>query len=222
MDSPTGPAGISWTGLSEGTQYFFRVRATNSCGVGGWVTNNFTTASTVDTTAPTVPTGLTVEPTGVNYEAKLSWNPATDNVKVQGYAIRRNVSDIVADNIPAPASGPVSILLSGHSHLVGGYLYQVQSIDAAGNRSLWSDVISYNQPAPTPSQTVCVFGPDADANGTYTYSGAPFGTPTWYKSGSPHGYSLMYFSYSGGGEVENSAVRLPIHIHSQSEWRMVS
>src|SRR5438874_11176762 len=69
------------TGLTAGTSYSYRVRATDAAAnLSGY--SNVASAATTDTTAPTAPTGLA--PTVVSgTQINLSWTASTDNVGVK-------------------------------------------------------------------------------------------------------------------------------------------
>jgi hypothetical protein len=73
--SPSGPSGVSAAGLSGGSTHFLRVRATNSCGVGNWATNSFTTAMpsiSVSSTSVVAPEGSWV------YTSQSPWTETRD------------------------------------------------------------------------------------------------------------------------------------------------
>jgi hypothetical protein len=83
-----------------------------------------------DTEAPTVPGGLSAGMKGKN--VKLTWNPATDNVGVSGYAVRRDGARIgdTADTGYVDSSVPSGMTC----------VYTVRAYDAAGNPSAPSAV----------------------------------------------------------------------------------
>jgi parallel beta-helix repeat protein len=84
---------------------------------------------TGDVTAPSVP--LDLRPTtGTARSLTLVWSPATDNVGVTGYTVVRN--GVAVATVQAPAWHDTSVTEGTQ------YSYQVQAIDAAGNRSALS------------------------------------------------------------------------------------
>src|SRR5258705_13840726 len=75
------------TGLTNGTSYSYRVRATDAApNLSGY--SSVATASTNDTAAPTAPTGLTATPIS-GTQINLSWTASTDNVGGTGYQVER-------------------------------------------------------------------------------------------------------------------------------------
>ena len=86
----------------------------------------------VDTEAPTVPGGLSAGRKGKN--VKLTWNSATDNVGVSGYAVWRDGARIgdATDTSYVDSSVPSGAACT----------YTVSAYDAAGNRSVPSSTVS--------------------------------------------------------------------------------
>jgi chitodextrinase len=115
------------TGLACGTQSQYAVEALDAAGnVSSRATLNATTAACSDTTPPTAPTLLTstgVTPTSVS----LSWTASLDNVGVAGYGI-------YVGGAPKGTSTFPAMTLSGLSCSTD-YMIEVDSFDAAGNRS---------------------------------------------------------------------------------------
>jgi len=87
-------------------------------------------ASAADTEAPTSPNGLRVSG-GDTTSIAISWTASTDNVGVTGYTIRRN------GTVVANVTEPTWTDRTGLTAKVV-YTYQVQAVDAAGNRSNFS------------------------------------------------------------------------------------
>ena len=101
-----------------------------------------------DTTPPSTPTGLAasnVLQTGLN----LSWNAASDNVGITGYDVYRNGTKIAS----------VAATSLGQSSLACGtsYVFSVEALDAAGNRSqraqLTVSTSACSSPPPPPADT---------------------------------------------------------------------
>jgi chitodextrinase len=94
---------------------------------------------TPDTVKPSVPSGLSV---AVSASAvKLTWNPATDNIGVAGYAIYRN-----AHQIGTTISSPYFDL---NLPPATSYSYTVAAFDTAGNISAVSKLVAAKTPAPS-------------------------------------------------------------------------
>ncbi|MGQ0591684.1 MAG: right-handed parallel beta-helix repeat-containing protein [Gammaproteobacteria bacterium] len=88
-------------------------------------------SSVADTTPPTVPTGLTAVASAS--QVSLAWNASTDAVGVTGYRVYRNGTQIAA-----PASNSY---IDGNL-VPGTYSYTVAAVDAAGNVSAQSGIVS--------------------------------------------------------------------------------
>jgi hypothetical protein len=122
--SVTSPAGAA------PASYGFTVNVSNAAPIGASYvvegTNN------VDSEAPTVPGGLSASLKGKN--VKLSWNAATDNVGVSGYAIWRDGARIgdTTDTGYVDNSAPAGTTCT----------YTVSAYDAAGNMSATSNTTS--------------------------------------------------------------------------------
>jgi hypothetical protein len=85
-----------------------------------------------DTEPPTAPDGLSASLKGKNI--KLTWNAATDNVGVSGYAVWRDGARIgdTTDTAYVDSSVPSSMTCT----------YRVSAFDAAGNMSASSNIVS--------------------------------------------------------------------------------
>ncbi len=112
-------------GLTNGTTYRYRVRATDAAGnLSGY--SNIATVTTTDTQAPSTP-GSFSGTAPSSSQVSLTWTAATDNVGVAGYRVTRNGSLIAT----------VTTLVYTDSGLTASttYLYTVDAVDAAGNAS---------------------------------------------------------------------------------------
>jgi chitodextrinase len=127
-------------------------------------------APPTDTTPPTAPTALTAVPSPGR--VALEWQPATDNVAVSGYEIFRNGARLVevgavtsyADTTVAPTTQ---------------YTYEVRALDAAGNRSQFSNSASATTPGTGQTQT---FTPVADARVEQANAATNYGTSTTLRT----------------------------------------
>jgi hypothetical protein len=126
VTSPNGAAEASYgftVNVSDGTE------AMHSASTGGsYVVEGI---NEVDTEAPTVPGGLSAGLKGKN--VKLTWNAATDNVGVSGYAVWRDGARIgdATDTGYVDSSVPSSKTCT----------YTVGAYDAAGNMSASSSAV---------------------------------------------------------------------------------
>ena len=138
--TPTTP-NHSDTGVVPSTTYRYRVRATDAAGnLGGYSTVvTATTPALPDTTAPTVPGGVTATASGL--AITLGWTASTDNVAVTGYRVQRcqgvgctTFAQIATPTTPGYADPGLAPSTS--------YSYRVSAVDAAGNVSDFSAVVS--------------------------------------------------------------------------------
>jgi len=159
---------FSNTGLTAGTTYFYRVRASNSSGNSAY-TNEASATPVADTTAPNAPTGLTTTAVAWN-QIDLSWTASTDNVGVIGYRVERCLGASCTDfvELAAPTGTNLSDGVTGG--VCGGmtYRYRVRAADAAGNLSGYSTVMS----ATTPKGSWDTIAPTAPRNLVATAAGA--------------------------------------------------
>src|SRR5262249_3449199 len=107
------------TGLTQGTSYSYRVRATDAAGNMRSESNMATTTTQADTQPPTAPSNLTA--TGVSgTQINLSWTASTDNVGVTGYLVERcqgsGCSNFVQIATPTGTTFSDTGLLSGTSY----------------------------------------------------------------------------------------------------------
>jgi hypothetical protein len=91
-----------------------------------------------DVTPPSAPTNLTAASVGFTH-VDLNWTSATDNVGATGYEIYRNgellaTTGIITSYIDTTVVSSLS------------YQYQVRAVDAAGNQSAFSNLVTVNAP----------------------------------------------------------------------------
>ena len=136
------------TGLSAGTSYSYRVRATDAAA--NWSAYSVVASATTtapDTQPPTAPTGLTATAASVS-QINLSWTASTDDVGVTGYQVEHCQGSGCTN---FTAVGPVVSSTSfSDTGLTAStlYRYQVKARDAAGNWSAYSSVVSATTLAP--------------------------------------------------------------------------
>ena len=143
------PAGTSFsdTGVAGSSAYRYRVRAADAAGnLSDYSTiATVTTPAAVDTTAPTAPTGLTVTsvaPTQVD----LGWTASTDNVGVTGYRVERCQGSGCTGFAEIGTPAGISFSDTGRTASTV-YRYRVRAVDAAGNLSAYSSIVTATTPA---------------------------------------------------------------------------
>ena len=134
------PVGTSFTdtGRTNGTTYWYRVTAVDAANNES-AQSGAVSATPTDTTAPTVPSGVQLAKDNVNHAINVSWQPSTDNVAVVRYRVYRskNGGAYVLAGQPTGTSYSDVDLSNGAT-----YAYQVTAVDAAGNESAKSPVVS--------------------------------------------------------------------------------
>jgi chitodextrinase len=89
--------------------------------------SNTVTAKNGDIQAPGTPTGLSAAAQSYN-SVKLTWKASTDNTGVTGYTVYR-------DSVPVATVGNVTTYTDNNLSANTSYSYQLQAMDAAGNKS---------------------------------------------------------------------------------------
>jgi fibronectin type 3 domain-containing protein len=197
-----GASADAWldTNLTPDTTYSYSVRAIDISGLYSALSSPPAIGTTwaVDTTAPTVPGSVTA--TGASTSSiALTWSASTDARGVAGYRVYRDgvaVSDVGATD----TSFTDSDLVVGSTHA-----YEVDAVDAAGNRSAKSATVSARTLVPPP--TTQSFTVDADA---YVNSASPdskYGSATTLRlDGDPFVNSYLHFRVTGLQPIVSSAV----------------
>ncbi|MBI3804989.1 MAG: fibronectin type III domain-containing protein [Nitrospirae bacterium] len=124
----------SLTGLLSATLYHYRVKSKDAAGnlaVSSDAT--FTTATPPDTAAPSVPAGLSATAASAG-QINLAWSASTDNVKVTGYRVYRNGTQVGTAALPSYVDSGLTAATT--------YSYTVSAYDAAGNASAQTQAVS--------------------------------------------------------------------------------
>jgi fibronectin type 3 domain-containing protein len=129
-------ASVSGTGyvdgaVSAGTTYRYVVVALDAAGNASGPSSEVVMTAE-DVTPPSVPQGLTAEQVGMTVE--LDWQASSDDVGVTSYRVRRNGSQIASVSGTSRVDANVVVETT--------YSYVVVAVDAAGNQSGPSDVVS--------------------------------------------------------------------------------
>lgn len=138
IGQPTGTA-FNDTGRSINILYRYQVRAVDGAGnFSGY--SNIAAASTRDLTAPTSPTNLTGRAAGET-QINLSWTASTDNIAVAGYRVERCQGALCA-NFTEIAQPTATAFNDTGLSVVTAYRYRVRAVDAAGNFSGYSNIVT--------------------------------------------------------------------------------
>jgi phosphodiesterase/alkaline phosphatase D-like protein len=122
------------TGLTPATQYYYRVRATNSAGNSGY--SSTATAATLDV-PPAAPTGLTTATISAT-QINLSW---TDNANNEsGYLVERSIDGVTFTQIATLGANVTTYSNTGLAPATR-YYYRVRATNSAGN-SGYSNVVN--------------------------------------------------------------------------------
>lgn len=173
------PAGASFndTGLTAATVYNYRVRATDGAGnLSGYTTVvTATTNAAPDTTAPTIPTSMAATVVG-SAQINLTWTASTDAVGVTGYRVERSQG---AGSTTYTQVGTPSGASFNNTGLTAStvYNYRVRAVDAAGNLSGFSTVVTA-----TTSAVPDTIAPTVPANLVATVLTSTQITLTWAAS----------------------------------------
>ncbi len=139
----TGPTpSATVTGLTNGQNYSFYVKAFDAAGNTSWRTNTVSatpSGNAVDVERPTPPKGLQGAATGAT-TAELSWTASTDDVGVVGYRVFDAATDTEILDV-AGTSATLTGLTPGSTST-----FYVKAYDAAGNTSWRSNLRAVTQP----------------------------------------------------------------------------
>ena len=149
------------TGLSGGTTYYFEVTAVDA---GGTASGFSTEASATTTPAPGSlgpPTGLTAKAVS-STEVDLSWTAPSGGSPPAGYNVYEGTRPGGESSTPvnsAPVTG-TTFSVAGLSRRTN-YYFEVKAVDAAGNKSGFSNEAPATTPGPGPHASPTGPGPPA-------------------------------------------------------------
>ena len=179
--TPSGTTTINVTGLTNGTAYYFRVRATSAAGDSSW-SSPISSAATPYTT-PDTPTGVTCTPS--NQQLACVWSPSASNgSSITGYKYR------ISSNSGTTWSTATSTLSASTASTITGltngtaYIVQVLATNAAGDSAYSSSSASA-----TPTTTA-----DAPTSVTCTPGNNQLGC-SWTAPSITGGSTIISYSY---------------------------
>lgn len=141
------------TGLTMGTSYSYRVRASDGAGNLGPYSNVATAMTTTGTdgTAPTAPSNLVATALS-SVKVSLTWTASTDNVGVTNYLVER-CAGFGCSNFAQVGTAPGPAFTDGGLFPSDTYSYRVRATDAAMNLSAYSNVATTTTKALPPPAT---------------------------------------------------------------------
>jgi glucose/arabinose dehydrogenase/fibronectin type 3 domain-containing protein len=162
--APTA-TGYSDTGLAASTTYRYQVRAVDAAGnLGPYsAVATVTTPAAADTTPPSAPTALSATALSTS-RIDLGWTASSDNVSVAGYRVERcqgtSCTNFAQVGTPTAATYSNTGLLANTN-----YRFRVRAIDAAGNLSPYSAIVSGRTLAPDTTRPTAPTGLAATPTG---------------------------------------------------------
>jgi len=128
------------TGLTAGTSFSYRVRATDAAGNLGPYSNIATGVTTggTDTQPPTAPSNLTATASSMT-QINLAWTASTDNVAVTQYRIE-SCQGAGCSNFAQIATSTTTSFNNTGLTLNTSYSFRVRAADAAGNLGSYSNI----------------------------------------------------------------------------------
>ena len=174
IGTATGTA-FNNTGLTPGTGYSYRVRATDAAGnLSAYSNIAAATTPLVDTQPPTAPSNLTAIAAGSS-QINLTWTASTDNVGLHGYSVERCLTAACSFAVIVPYITSTVYNDTGLNPSTS-YSYRVQASDSAGNLSAYSNIASAStaavdtQPPTTPSTLTATTAGASQINLSWTAS----------------------------------------------------
>jgi len=180
------------TGLISGTQYSYRVRASDTSNNMGPYSNS-ATAATPDTIPPSAPSNLTATPAGT--QINLTWTASADNVGVTAYLVER------CQSAGCTSFGQIASQMATTYNDTGltantSYSYRVRATDASGNLSGYSATANAATNATIQSYGLEWPGDGAVRRMLYWHNPFPIYDATYIFKVYPHKKTATYSYYT--------------------------
>jgi fibronectin type 3 domain-containing protein len=143
VGSATSTSFVDTTSLSAGTTYYYAVAAFDEASNYSAQSTMVTAMTLPDTQPPTVPQNLVVTATS-GTQINLTWSASTDNIGVYSYHVYRGASAQSLSLIGTSSTTSYADSKSLKASVT--YYYAVSAVDAAGNASAESAVVSVINP----------------------------------------------------------------------------
>ena len=146
-DFPLGPAATSYTDttVTEGTTYYYRVRAENEASNSAWSS----TVTVLYTTVPAAPAGLTATLAGSS--VSLNWTAPANTAPATRLRIQRATDSGFTSGVTDTLAGPAATSYTDNTVAQGTtYYYRVRAENQVSN-SAWSSTASILVPRPVPA-----------------------------------------------------------------------
>jgi fibronectin type 3 domain-containing protein len=210
QDNVLSPAYVD-QGLTNGTTYYYKVRAIAANGSGGALSSEVsaTPSASSDTTPPTDPSNLTMTD-HTTTSISLAWSPSTDDVGVESYEIWRSTSvsgsyGMVGTVQGAPLTPPQASYIDSTGLAAGTtYYYKILARDGSNNPSGYSPVAAFSTSLNPTYGTMTVTN---SSNGNVTMSVTVFNLST-----------KLYYSANGSSSATPVSVNISNKSPNQAAW----
>ena len=210
VDNVLSPAYVD-QGLTNGTMYYYKVRAIAANGSGGALSSEVsaTPSASSDTTPPTDPSNLTMTD-HTTTSISLAWSPSTDDVGVESYEIWRSTSasgsyGMVGTVQGAPLTPPQASYIDSTGLAAGTtYYYKILARDGSNNSSGYSPVAAFSTSLNPTYGTMTVTN---SSNGNVTMSVTVFNLST-----------RLYYSANGSSFSTPVSVDISNKSPNQAAW----
>lgn len=185
------------TNVADGTVFYWHVRAIDSTGAAGpWSNSGSLWKVTIDSTKPSTPTPLTPGNNGytTTNDFYFTWSDSSDNGSAVTYEFQSDGDGSFTSPWDSITNGnsEQNNLTTPKIHSTGApdgtYYWRVRAIDAAGNKSGWSDIWKMTIDTHAPATPTLTF----PADGVYRHT-ANTNHSDWSVVTDPHGPVTYYY-----------------------------